>query len=693
MTGHDTSQPSSPSRRLTTADLQPIADTLGIPRRDHRGRRYLDTPTGRIQLSGRNAKELLRTNLSFAARSKFSDRTAASKAVLDQVAGQILVACDRAPCDPKPDDAQESWSTGFDQVPAGWQNPDGWRVTAGGISREGGVSPSGDLMPPQSVTDAPVLIVTQYTDPDGGCMVDLAWHAPNGVWRVRTIDRGIVISGKRLVKELGNAGLPTTERRAGLVEQWLSESLRQNRFRTPQLPVARWLGWQSPTEFLTSPGAGTRFVVRDPKQETAASAHHQAGTLDGWRAAVQVAADWPVLRIVLTAGLASVLLRPLGLPSTTLDIFGRSSGGKSIAAKAAFSCWGDPSPEGGGIALWADRGYAKELRLTLVRGIPVVLDESQNLGRYQTAEDVSAFVYAIPNDRGSARGGPDYLSAPEWSTIVISTGEKSLLAFDDRQGAAPRRIPVGTLPIPKASSLGISDQDIRRQIKAFEDGIGANYGHAGPAFVARLTQEIATKGAGWLKARHRELTEACQGPTAWTGRRAPHVAALVLASELASAWEIIPVPHPDWAVWEDLMLSDEAVSGEDQVTRTIEAVNAALTKFQGGIDHGDNREQPPGGWVAKVGLVLIGDDRVPAVMATGSQVREWLSRAGLDYQSALVAWKADGAILSFTQEKDGKEVRRWTHRARIGGALADVIVFHPDHISAPLPPVPPSLPG
>jgi hypothetical protein len=543
-------------------------------------------------------------------------------------------------------------------------------------------------MPSQPVPDAPVLIVTQYTDPDGGCMVDLLWRAPNGAWRVRTVDRGVVISGKRLIKELGNAGLPTTERRAGVLEQWLSESLQANRYRTPQRPVARWIGWQGPNEFLASPDDGTKFVVRDPKQETAASAHHKAGTFAEWKATIQIASNWPVLRIVITAGLASVLLRPLGLSSTTLDISGRSSGGKSIAAKAAFSCWGDPSPEGGGIALWSDRGYAKELRLTLVRGLPIVLDESQNLGRYQTAEDVIALVYAIPNDRGAARGG-EWLSAPEWSTIVISTGEKSLLAFDDRQGAAPRRIPVGTLPIPKAGDLGISDQDIRQQIKAFEDGITANYGHAGPAFAARLVSEITAHGDGWLKDRHRALTEQCQGPSDWTRRRAPHVAALALASELATEWGIVPVPHPAWSVWEDLMLSDEAVAGEDQVTRTIEAVTAALARFQAGIDHGDpDRAQPPGGWIAKVGLVPIDGSQISAVMATASQIREWLTRAGLDYGSAHVAWRDVGAIVAFTQMRDGKEIRRWTHRARIGGALADVIVFHPDHVTPPVPPSP-----
>lgn len=680
------------SKRLTAADVQAAIPELGTPRLDYRGAPYLDSPTGPVRLPTRNPKSALRDKLSDAVSRKYPGRPV-SVDVLTRVAGELLAKFDRVSRDQVPQEVlPESWAAGFDQVPSGWLTPPGWTLTASGILRPGGVSPQGGQLPDITVADAPVLVVTQYTDPDGGCMVDLAWLAPNGAWRVRTIDRGIVISGKRLVKELGNAGLPTTERRAGLLEQWLSESLQQNRSRIPQRPVARWLGWQSPGAFLASPGAGIKFVVRDPKQETAANAHHQAGTLDGWRDAVRLAADWPVLRIVITAGLASVLLRPLGLHSTTLDIFGRSGRGKSISARAAFSCWGDPTIEGGGIALWSDKTYAKELRLTLIRGIPIVLDESQNLGKGVTAEDVIALVYAIPNDRGAARGG-EWLSAPEWSTIVISTGEKSLLAFDDRQGAAPRRIPIGTTPIPKAESIGISERDIWHQIKAFEDGIASNYGHAGPAFVGRLLQEIEANGDGWLKDRHRELTEACQGPTDWTRRRAPHVAALVLASELATEWGVIPVQHPAWPVWESLLLSDEAIEGEDQVTRTVETVTAALARYQGGIDHGDGGEQPPGGWIAKVGMAPIGGDRVQAVMATSSQVKEWLARAGLDYASANLAWRDAGVIVSFPQERNGKEIRRWTHRARIGGALADVIVFHPDHVTPPLPPVPPSLPG
>lgn len=116
---------------------------------------------------------------------------------------------------------------------------------------------------------------------------------------------------------------------------------------------------------------------------------------------------------------------------------------------------------------------------------------------------------------------------------------------------APRRIPVGAPPIPTATTPA-DLQSVKDGIRRHEHLLSGNHGVAGPAFIDQLVREIAD-GSERLLSRHRELTRACQGTSDWTARRAPHVAALALAAELAEQWGIVPYPRPPWSLWEAVL--------------------------------------------------------------------------------------------------------------------------------------------
>lgn len=679
--------------RLTLADLDPVAEGLGTPRRDHRGQPYLATATGRMSLPRRGGRRQLVDRLRAAVRAKYPDRPV-SAALIDQAAGLILTACASAEQDQAPDlhvvtDAPatgDSWHRGLDTLPDGWRCPPGWSITRDGVWREGRPDPdTGEPGTPTRAAYGPLLVTATFTDPDQQKMADVAWLTDGGAWRSRTVPRLITRSGRRLLTALGDEGLQVIDQDAKHVERWLAESERANRSVIPALQVARWLGWQDATTFLASAEDAVRYAARDPRQELAVGAHRRAGSLDGWREAIAAMTPWPVAQIILTAGFAAPLLRPLGLSSTILDVHYRSSRGKSIAAKAAYSVWGDPDIGAGGIAKWSDRTYALELRLAIARGLPIVIDESQNLGKGKSADDVVAFCYAVSNDRGVARGG-DYLSSLAWSTILISTGEKPLTTFGDAQGLAPRRIPVAVAPIPTVESA----EDLTRLlavIKRMELGLIANHGTAGPAFVARLLAELAG-GRDWLTDRHRVLTDACRGNSDWTARRAPHVAALALAAELAEQWGIIPFRRAPWDVWESTLLADEAIEDEDQSTRAVGIITSALAETPEWIDHGDGRDQPAGGrWVAKVGIIDVDGQKRAAVLVPVPIAKQWVTRAGGDFEAVRTSWKDSRVLVPNDVIENGRKIRRWTHKARIAGSSpTPVLAFHPDAVEPPMPP-------
>jgi hypothetical protein len=122
-----------------------------------------------------------------------------------------------------------------------------------------------------------------------------------------------------------------------------------------------------------------------------------------------------------------------------------------------------------------------------------------------------------------------------WRAIVVSTGEQAATSFTSYQGANARVLSVQQAPFGTA---GTRSRDAAEGVKA---EIEANFGTAGPAFVAHLQSRLAKDGGvDKLRTRHRELTELLRGGTDMTRRRAPLVASLALAAELAAEWEVIP---------------------------------------------------------------------------------------------------------------------------------------------------------
>ena len=365
--------------------------------------------------------------------------------------------------------AGPGWWEGCEAIPADYQVPDGYEVGRDGIwaLREGK-----DGFERVPVTTGPVVVVAVYIDPDGNQLVELVWLDGHR-WITRTVPRSVTKSGRKLVAQLGDAGFPATESDARAVERWLARSEMANRSRIPRHALARWLGWQPDATFTTSQDTPHRVEPLPPEQRPALTAHHPAGTLAAWQAAVARLAGYPVAVIVLSAAFAAPLLDVLGLDSFTIDISGRSTRGKTTAARLALSAWADSSERADGMFSWRTTMLAAEKRLNLVRGLPVVFDETRVV---KYPELVDQVLYQVPKNHGAARGG-GYPSLLPWRTIVISTGEQSALSFTAHQGAAARVLTIARPPFPASPDAGTD-------AAALTATVGEHYGTAGPAFVA-----------------------------------------------------------------------------------------------------------------------------------------------------------------------------------------------------------------
>ena len=204
--------------------------------------------------------------------------------------------------------------------------PDGIHlVKSGGLSRV-------------RVTWAWLFPVATYVDPAGDQLVELAWRDRDR-WVSRLVRRRITKSGRKLVAEAGDAGLPVIEAEARHAERWLAAAEAANHAVIRRQLVARQLGWQADGKtFVTGQDAPWRVEPRYPEQAAALAAHRPRGTLTSWQQAIAGACDHIIAQVGAYAGLAAPLLCPLGLDSFTVDFNGTSTRGKTIAAMVALSC-------------------------------------------------------------------------------------------------------------------------------------------------------------------------------------------------------------------------------------------------------------------------------------------------------------------------------------------------------------------
>lgn len=552
-----------------------------------------------------------------------------------------------------------SYDTTFG-LPKSVRTPWGYRVTGLGVEA---LSPNGENW--NRVTFAPLVVTATFEDPEGDQYVELSW-VDRSLGRPRCISR--IVSretakrGRKLIEYLGSAGLPAVEGDARAVEKWLAEFETGNFGRIPSEQLARWLGWQDDGTFVSSPEDGIKVDVPFEEQRGPARAHARKGTLDGWRDTIAQLAGFPVPRVAVAAALAAPLLKPLGLNSFTLDISSRSTKGKTTALQCALSVWADPSEHASAMSNWRTTLYAIEKRLNLVRGIVTVFDETMAVTDDTLIDEV---LYQLPMNHGKARSGGAFGNMLPWETILLSSGERPALSFTTSQGAAARIL--GTTIAPFGDNGGAT-------AAAARDGVLANHGHAGPEFIQYILSGLAQpNGREALKARHRALVDEFRGTGDMTNRRAPMVAALVLAETLACGRGLLPYEPLAHDVWRSLFTAHNPTDNRPEMALDV------LREYVAGHAHelftatraAMNDKPPYSGWLG----VLAVKDGVTEVALLPERVRQILAAADYSLDAVVGSWVDAGYVKTLKSQRPAHLVPR-----RFDGARAKCLAFTPEGI-------------
>lgn len=264
------------------------------------------------------------------------------------------------------------------------------------------------------------------------------------------------------------------------------------------------------------------------------------GTLAGWQAGTAaLAVGNPMLVLALCTAFAGPVLALVGADSGGINTIGASSKGKSSMLFAACSVWGGPSYRRN----WRATGNGLESVAALFNDSLLALDEISQAD----AREVGETVYMLGNGQGKTRaartGGAR--SVARWRVSILSNGERSIVATMEEGGfrtKAGQAVRIIDLPVTDQahgawdtlhqyqSGAALSDA-LRREAET-------HYGHAGRAFLERLTRDdhdTARDLLTTIKALPEFTTEGGEGQFQ---RVAARFAVLALAGELATSYGV-----------------------------------------------------------------------------------------------------------------------------------------------------------
>ena len=383
-----------------------------------------------------------------------------------------------------------------DSVAVPWESipvPTGYTLDESGVQAQSGAR----------ITAGPVWVKAVHVDAcSGEHGLVIGWRDAFGAAQQLAVNRGELHAyGSPLAARLARTGLVIVHGAERPLLKYLSEFDVKA---LPQWEAVSRVGWIESDDgklaYMLPPPQGLlahdphRPVIFQPESESPSSTSvYPRGTLKEWNEHVVTRCrDNPLLLFPVLVGLSGSLLRFAELESGGFHYYGRSSHGKTTAAQAAASVWGngaDPAeaPDRALVQKWNATANAFEALLCANNDGLLVLDEIHTC----SAKDFGAVIYNMAGGKGKqALTRERQLRATrKWRTMYFSTGEVSALSkLEADGGTAHAGQLVRLIDIPIAG--GIITNSGSESPGQFADRLKAAcsrfFGTAGPALIRAL---------------------------------------------------------------------------------------------------------------------------------------------------------------------------------------------------------------
>lgn len=377
----------------------------------------------------------------------------------------------------------------------------------------------------------------------------------------------------------------------------------------------------------------------------------RSGSLDAWRAGAEQHLVTAGLEVAYGMALAGSLVERLGATPWLLHFWGRSSCGKSSAARVAAAVWG---PINETLQSWDTTGVGLEILAENANGSCLVLDE---LGRFRgDAFAVARAVHTLGSIQGRQRAKQDGSRGHQrqWRGCTLSTGEVSMASRLGPQLQGGHAVRALDLHV----EIGAVTQDAAHS-RAVYRWTEAQTGHAGEAWVRYLCGvEDAHLLARW---EHWQRTlGATRAASAEQGRIIEQVAQVALALELSGAASLLTSEDgriAELCMWVLARINvGRADSGENPEERALRQVWVSTATQPA---KWPTEKQIAAGHHGEVWGISRYENDLPQVWTTREMLAPIIANAGADVGEVLRWAKESKLAFDVGRTRIAGQQRRW----------------------------------
>lgn len=282
----------------------------------------------------------------------------------------------------------------------------------------------------------PILPICKYVNIEDGLEKIKIGFISNNELKTLIVDKSTISSSQAIVK-LSDMGVAVTSENAKLLIKYLSEIENLNKDIIPIHKSVSRMGWFNNKLIPYSDDYEFDNERELPKIKEKFS---EKGKLEDWVEFLKERRKYNYIsRIVMAAGVSSILLNRIKQNGFTLHIWGESELGKSVCCMVGQSIFGNPSQnEGKGIGInFNFTSVGLEYKLNAYNNLPLYINEMQH---QKDLRDYDKILFLISEGKGKTRSTKLGGIAKEnnWNNIVITNGEKNIIKSNSNAGAYNR---------------------------------------------------------------------------------------------------------------------------------------------------------------------------------------------------------------------------------------------------------------
>jgi putative DNA primase/helicase len=284
------------------------------------------------------------------------------------------------------------------------------------------------------ISEAYIKVVGDIRDEDSrNWATQIEFKNMDNQLRTTEISNDILLDSKEILRELARNGFSKV-----LCTRDVAEYLERCSSDTRLLKVKR-CGWVGNDKYicpsftvLTDKKCNEQLILSNNVNDYG---FRQQGTLKDWQENVcRYCENNHILTFALCVAISGILLKFFpNINSTMINLYGRSSIGKTTVLQVVASIWGPPRKY---IQQWRTTSNGLEGLAEAHNDGLLVLDELSQL----SSKDFGNIAYMLGNEKGKARMRADssMRQSKEWRLSILSSGEEAVAEKIEREDAKAR---------------------------------------------------------------------------------------------------------------------------------------------------------------------------------------------------------------------------------------------------------------